>query len=369
MMRYWPLKSGIGMNMNLLDKYLAKQIISIILLVAVALLGIDLFFNLVNELKLVGRGSYSLFTALNYLFLTSPTRLYAMFPWSALIGTLVALGMLANHRELVVMRAASISVQRIAWSVIKAACILTVFVVILGEVVAPIGERIAQNKRSMALSGGQSIQTPYGLWIRNGHEFIHIKLVRANKELGGVTRYRFDSNRKLKEVSFAETAYKEKKGWKLNNVCGTKFTHNRTEKFKIDSILVDNLFDAEILETASVKHPERLSLRALWRTIHQRAKNELNAQNYELAFWSKIFQPFLILIMVFIAVPFVFGPLRQATMGFKILAGILVAYLFHTLNGMFAPLMLVYHVPPFLAVLLPLFAFGGLGFGLLKRVK
>ncbi len=357
------------LNINILDKYIAKQIIGIILLVAVALLSIDLFFNLVNELRVIGRGTYSLERALTYLLLTAPSRFYTSFPWAALIGTLIALGMLANHRELVVMRAASISVYRIAWSVIKGAAILTFFVVLLGEVAAPIAERVAQNTRSLALSGGQSLQTPFGLWIRNDQEFIHIKTVKANGELGGITRYQFDKHRKLKEVSYATSAVKQKEGWRLNQVESTRFNKNQTKTIKAESILLPTLFETEILETATVKHPERLSLRALWLTIHQRAKNELNTQNYELAFWAKIFQPILILIMVFIAVPFVFGPLRSATMGFKILAGILVAYLFHTLNGMFAPLALVYQVPPFFAVLLPLLLFSAVGWGLLKRVK
>lgn len=357
------------MNIAILDKYLAKQIIAIILLVSLALLGIDLFFNLVNELKIIGKGSYTLSDAFAYLALTAPTRLYVMFPWSALIGTLVSLGMLANHRELVVMRTASISVNRIAWSVIKGALILTFFVVLLGEGLAPIGERLAQSKRTLALSGGQSIQTPYGIWIRQGEEFIHIRNVRADGVLVGVTRYQFDSDRKLIEVSTAESAVKEKKRWRLNQIQGTRFDDNKTEVIQTDTQYVDNLLEPEILETAAVKHPERLSLMALWRTIQHRSKNELNANNYELAFWSKIFQPFLIIIMVFIAVPFVFGPLRSSSMGFRILAGIFVAYLFHTLNGMFAPLALVYQVPPLIAVLIPLMIFSGLGFFLIKKVK
>lgn len=357
------------MNIKILDKYLAKQIIGIILMVSLALLGIDLFFSLVTELKAIGKAAYTLPDALIYLVLTAPTRFYVMFPWSALIGTLVALGMLANHRELVVMRCSSISVYRIALAIIKGASLLTFFVVLLGEGIAPIGERIAQNKRTLALSGGQSIQTPFGLWIRNGLLFVHIQTIKANGDLEGVTRYHFDENRKLKNVSVAEKAVKEGDKWRLHHIQGTRFEGNRTEIIKENQEEVQSLLEPEILETATAKHPERLSLFALWRTIEHRSKNELNSKNYELAFWTKIFQPVLILIMVFLAVPFVFGPLRDASMGFRILAGIFVAYLFHTLNGMVAPLALVYQVPPILAVILPLALFSCVGFGLIKRVK
>jgi len=355
--------------MKILDRYIAKQIIAMILIVAVALLGFDLFFTLVHELKVVGKGQYTLASALAFIAFTIPTRLYTMFPWSALIGALISLGALANHSELVVMRTAGVSVLRMTGFVLKAALILAVVAVFLGEGIAPVAERLAQNNRTLALSGGQTIETAFGLWVRQGQEFIHIRAVRANGELLGVTRYQFDSNRQLKEAIYAESAVPEGKGWRLNKVQGTQFTPKKTKAFRDETQFVANLLEVEILETATIKHPERLSLRALYRTIQHRLKNDLNAQTYELAFWTKILQPLVILMMVFLAVPFIFGPLRTVSMGFRIVVGICVAFLFHTLNNLFVPLAVVYQFPPFIAVLCPIIVFSGFGIWLLKRVK
>jgi len=354
-------------SLPILDKYIAKQVILTILVVAVALLGLDIFFNVVNELKVVGRGQYTLKTLFIYLLLSSPTRIYVMFPWAALIGSLISLGSLANHSELVVMRASSLSVLRITWAVIKAALILTVFAVFLGEVLAPASERLAQQKRTFALSGGQTIETAYGLWVRQGQDFIHIQSVRANGELYGITRYQFDETRKLSNVTFANKAIRQGKSWRLEGIQATRFEPNKTVVVKQNEQLVSELLDPRILETAAVKHPEWLSLKALFHTIKHYAKNELNAQNYELAFYKKIFQPLVIILMVVLGVPFVFGPLRTANTGYRVLVGIFVAFLFHTLNGMLAPLALVYQVPPYIAVLLPIILFGSAGFWMLKK--
>lgn len=355
--------------MNILDKYLAKHVILTILVVALALLGFDLFFNLVHELKVVGKGQYTLLTALAYLSLTMPSRMYAMFPWSALIGTLISLGALANHSELVVMRTSAISVTRICWSVIKAALLLTAIVVFLGEGIAPAAERVAQNKRTLALSGGQTIQTAYGLWIRQGHDFIHVQTVRGNGELVGVTRYQFSDDRKLKSAIFAESAKKEGKEWRLSRVQGTEFSHNKTHVFQVEEQILPSLLEPEILQTAMIKHPERLSIPALWRIIQNRLKNGLSSQNYQLALWTKLFQPLVIIMMVILAVPFVFGPLRSGSQGLRVVVGILVAFSFHTLNGLFSPLAIVYQFPPVLAVLLPILIFSVVGFWLLRRVR
>jgi len=358
------------MNIAILDRYIARHVILVILVVALALLGLDIFFSLVNELRALGKGNYTLTTVMSFLALTAPSRLYAIFPWAALLGTLIGMGALANHRELVVMRTATISTFRIIWSVIKGAFILTLLIVILGEGFAPMGERIAHNQRTLALSGGQSIETLYGMWVRQGLDFIHIQTVKANGELIGVTRYQFDSDQQLKEVTVAKTAVKQPDGsWQLNDIRGTRFFANHTRIIQEKTQTIPHLLETEILETAAVKHPEKLSLRALWRTIQHRSKNELNAKVYELAFWNKVFQPLLILLMVFLAMPFVFGPLRSASMGLRILVGIFVVYLFHTLNGLFAPLAVVYQAPPLLAVLTPLCIFGLMGYFLIIRVK
>ncbi len=355
--------------MKILDKYIARQINTFILIVALAFWGFDIFFNLVHELQVVGKGQYTLGVALQYLSLITPSRLYTLFPWAALIGTLISLGALANHSELVVMRTSSVSVARITWSVLKAALILLIVVVFLGEGVAPLTERVAQHIRTLALSDGQSIQTAYGIWVRQGQEFIHVQSTRSDGELLGVTRYQFDDKRKLKEVMFAKRADPVKEGWQLYDVQGTIFLDKKTWVFKEAVKRVHQLVEPQILETAMVKHPERLSLLALWGGIQYRVKNGLSSQQYELALYTKLFQPLVILMMVFLAVPFVFGPLRSVSMGFRIVVGIFVAFLFNTLNSLFAPLAIVYQFPPLLAVLLPIIVFTGVGIFILRRAK
>ena len=98
------------------------------------------------------------------------------------------------------------------------------------------------------------------------------------------------------------------------------------------------MLDPEVLQTSKIKHLECLTLIKLYRVIKSRIAQELNATEYERAFWMKMTQPFAALVMVFLAVPFAFGPLRSASMGLKILIGVLVGFSFHTLNSIFGPL-------------------------------
>lgn len=356
--------------MNLIERYIGIQVIQAILLIALGLLGIDVFFYLINELRFVGKGDYTLLSAFTFVALTIPRKVYIMFPWSALIGTLMALGQLAKHSELVAMRSAGISIRKISVAVLQAALLLTIMIALLGEIVAPYSERIAQQTKTLALSQGQAIQTQFGVWIRHENEFIHIGQVTSAKKLQNITRYVLNEGQEIKEVSFAKTANKlNNDSWLLTDIEGTVFHPDKTEKLALKERHLKDLLDSEILATSGIKHLERLSMRSLWQAIKSRSDNELNTQDYQLAFWTKLIWPFAILVMVFLAIPFAFGPLRSSSMGLKLIVGILVGFGFHTLNQIFAPLTIVVNFPPFLAALTPTVVFFAGGYWMIQRVR
>ena len=114
-----------------------------------------------------------------------------------------------------------------------------------------------------------------------------------------------------------------------------------------------NLLDLHILQASSVKHLERLSISNLYIIIKERITNNLTVIEYKIAFWRKIVQPFSILIMSYLAVPFVLGPLRSCSRGLRLLIGIILGFIFYLLNALFCPLASVIHIPPSIAVMLP----------------
>jgi len=354
--------------MKILDQYIGKQITLSILLVIFALLNVDLFFYLVNELRYVGKGDYTFASALVFIVLTIPRKIYIIFPWAALLGSLLALGALAKSSELVAMRVASVSVKRIAWSALKAGLWLTLVMFICGEIISPKTEIWAQQRKTLALSRGQAIQTEFGTWIRHDNEFIHVGSVKNNSLLQDVTRYDFDEKLQLKAVLHASAAIKKDHDWSLTNIKGTNFNPNGTEVVNADETQVPELLDTEILQASTVKHLERLTIRNLWRLIKVRVEQELNATEYQHAFWLKIAQPFAALVMIFLAVPFAFGPLRSSSLGLKILVGVIVGFTFHTINSIFGPLTEIMGLSPMLAAMIPSLIFFGFGSWMVSKI-
>jgi len=58
--------------------------------------------------------------------------------------------------------------------------------------------------------------------------------------------------------------------------------------------------------------------------------------------------------LVLVAVSFIFGPLRDGTLGFRIFAGVLVGIAFRTSQDLLGPASLVFGFAPVYAALLPL---------------
>jgi len=72
-------------------------------------------------------------------------------------------------------------------------------------------------------------------------------------------------------------------------------------------------------------------------------------------------------VLIWLAIPFVFGPLRSAGLGVRVLAGVFIGFVFYTLNQFFGPLSMMYQMPPFAAALFPIILFAMVAYWLQRR--
>lgn len=101
--------------MKILDRYIGMTVASHILVVMLVFLALFGFAGFVTEMDAIGKGKYGLTQAAQYVLLTLPSLAYQLFPPVALIGSIVGLGTLASSSELIVIRAAGVSLARIIY--------------------------------------------------------------------------------------------------------------------------------------------------------------------------------------------------------------------------------------------------------------
>ena len=283
-----------------------------------------------------------------------------------LVEALPGLGALAGSSELVVMRAAGVSVRRIVWMALKPALVITLAGVVVAEYIAPRTQQIAESVRAVALAGDRPVISRYGLWHREGDTFMHFAAVQPNGVLLGVTLYEFDAGGSLDKAVRAGRATYQDRDWVLEDIRETVFHADRTER----RVQPHRRWEADLspqLLNILVLDPVDLSISGLWRYTQYLGGQGLNNADYRLAFWNKVLQPLTIVSLVLVAISFVFGPLRQVTMGFRIFIGVLVGVAFRTLQDMLGPASLVYDFAPIYAALIPILIASTVGMVLLQR--
>ena len=353
--------------MKILNQYIGTAVIGGTLLVLSVLLALFSFVGFVGELEEVGKGSYQLLQAGEFILLSLPRFAYELFPVSALLGSMLGLGILATNNELIVMRAAGVSLLQIVVSVMKAGLILMILAGLLGEVVAPKTEQYAQDLRSKALAQQAAFKTKNGFWTRDGLRFINVRAILPGGELSRINIYEFDDQRRLRVATSARSATYQDNEWVLEDVHRSDINENQVTTRQLPTMITSFLMNHDVLEVITIK-PQSLSAWGLYKYVNYLHDNELSAAGYEMVLWSKVILPFSTGVMVFLSIPFVFGSLRTVGIGQRILVGTLVGIGFYIFNQMFNYVGLVYEVNPAITAILPTILFFVLAMRMIRRV-
>lgn len=350
-----------------LSRHIGSTIFVAIGVALLVLVGLDVVAAIIDEAGDIRR-NYHFADALIYVGTKLPSTIYEYIPFSSLIGCLFGLGMLASSSEVVVMRASGISLLRIVYFVLKPVMLFILLAMAIGEYFSPYLDQLADGRREYLRKGESALDSSSGLWNREGSEFMHFNAVFPGGVLFGVSRFQFGEDRSLQEASFSSRAtYNASENyWIEENVSITRFEKDRTQAEKKVTRRWDSELTPEVL-TVNILPPEALSIRSLYQYIEFLDQQNTDNQTYKLAFWTKVLQPLVIIGLVLLGISFVFGPLRESTMGFRIFIGVVVGVGFRIIQDMLGPFSIVFGFPPVLAVLLPVFFCLSVGLYLLRR--
>lgn len=354
--------------MILLNRYIGRAVITNTLLTVVVLVIVSSFFVLVDELDDVGDGAYSTGHALLYTALGIPQQLHEFLPVATLIGSLLGLGGLARNNELTAARASGVSVRQILLAALRAGLLIMVFSFVMSEWVAPPAERYAQQLRAYALQGNLAVRTDGGYWARDGKNFVNVREVLPDKGLRGVEIYEFDDDKRLTLASFADRAQFRGDHWVLRDVEQTRFHREGTQVQNVEEVRWQSVLNPQVLEVLA-ERPENLTLWGLYQYIRYLDANGLDASTYRLGFWHKVLRPVELLVMLVLAIPFVFGSQRNVSVGQGVLVGTLLGVAYWLLGNALGQIGLVYGLNMAISVGFPPLLFFALAIWLYRRVR
>ncbi|MGS0674331.1 LPS export ABC transporter permease LptG [Shewanella sp. 30m-9] len=349
--------------MKILDIYIARVLISTSSLALLVLTGLSGIIKWVDQLRLVGRGTYTMMDAGVYVLFLIPRDIELFFPMAVLLGALIGMGMLASNSELVVMQSSGLSRLQITMSAMKTAIPLMIIVMMLTEWVAPVAELRAKEIKRTNISGGSLIDSNRGIWAKDGDLFVNIAGVVDSDSLRNITLYEFDDTTNLTSTVHADSAEYKKNYWQLYDVRRTTINNNQVVLTNLEEDKWISSLTPEKLSVVSVK-PESLSIEGLLDYLDYLKSNNQASERYELALWRKLLQPVTVAVMMLVALSFVFGPLRTVTMGARVLLGVVAGFSFYICSEIFGPLSIVYGLPAFISAAMPalIFSIGALYF-------
>lgn len=381
-------------NLKVLSRYVKLNALLAIVGAVVGLWALQLVFSYLSELDSLD-DSYTMGQAIKYIFYRSPYFLEQFIPTGALLGAVVGLGLLANKSELVVMRAAGVSVYRIVSWVLQPALIFVLLALAINQFVLPASNQLAKeindsDSRSLVTSvrGYWTVQPRFGSSENgdakpDGSDILYIDYADVQGNIGEVKRWHLDNSGNLQTAVHADDGQyigrepldsadskpseQYRYEWQLNNM--TKLTINQgfdSSQAIAPSDTLSLPFAPESVYLLTRK-AEDLSLTQLYEHRQFMRQQGQRSLSHELAFWQKLLSPLSILSLVIVACSFVFGSLRTHSLGLRIVVALLFGLLFSYVQDLVGFVSLATGFSPLLMVLLPIIGSAILGGYLLKR--
>ena len=342
--------------MKIRDRYIAKTLLMYSLVVMLVWLCIYSFFNFLSELNSVGTSNYTILDAIKFIVLRIPEVAYNQASPVILLGCLLGMGHLASTGQLLIFRVSGLSVLRTVWIAVKNAIIFIFLLILIGEFFAPALSKYAEGLRLSALGQASLSGDRDGFWIRDGDNFINVQNNVDGSLLSGITIFEVGKFNQIIRIIKSEGANFD--GQLLNlNETDIYSIESSNEFEKIDLKERKNYsksvaFDQDLIASLE-KEPKDLSTYTLINQIQYLTDNKLRAEVFELELYNRLVRPISLIAMILLAMLFIFGSNRDATLGRKIFFGVAIGLSFELVSRIGGAIALTYDLSPFLSSFAP----------------
>ena len=336
---------------SLLDLYVARQYLRIFLLGVVGLLGIFYISTFMEFAERLFRGSATTGMLLRYLYFSTPQYVYYVIPMSALLATLVTIGLMTKNSELIVMRACGVSLYRTSVPLLIFAMAASVALFTLQQEMLPETNREAK-RLELALRGLAS-QTPgllnrhwisatdggiyhYDTFDPHGNRFTHLFSYRIASDA-----WQLDSLTYAKEVTPAQPQSSDVSAFAWHGRQGWTRTFGVTKRGGGTAVKYQPFADKELpleppiyFKTENLD-PEWMTYGQLKRYVSQLRSSGLNAVPNMVELQRKVSFPLVTIVMTLLAVPFAVTTGRRGAL-YGIGVGIVLAIVYWITLSVFA---------------------------------
>lgn len=327
--------------MKTFRKMLYRDIAVTVGSVTLAFLALFFFFDLVDEFRWIGTGTYEVKHAMMSVALSIPGHVYELLPITVLIGTIFVMARMAQNSEFTILRTSGLSPWQALGSLLSIGVAFVMLTFAIGDYVAPASDQASQLIRAQRF--GQLSTGRTGAWLRekreDGMAAINVRSISPDGELQRVRVFSFDNEGRIQKQLIAAAGSFGDGAWKLHHIQemhyfiqDEKNAHVKTrnvEEMDWPTTVTRNMVAAAVLK------PDQMSTFDLFRYVSHLEANGQTSQRYEIELWRKVFYPISCLVMVVLALPFAYLHFRSGGIAGYVFGGVMAGISFFLLNNVF----------------------------------
>lgn len=289
----------------LIARYLQREFLRIFLLALVLFVLIYLLADFFDRFDSVLRHGPSFGAIVQTFVLKLPMVVTQVAPVAVLTASLIGVGMLARHREIVALRACGVSRWQVLAPLLLLGCVLTAASIAWNETVVPAAARRWHSVWNADIKGKKTASVFAGreVWYRGDAGLYNFQRVRLGRRtLLGVTIHQLDEDFTPHRIITAKQAVWTGAEWRFEGATttvidseGPQVTLGVPQGFRLPETLADfRVVDIE---------PEALSFRMLQAQIRLLAARGIDTSESWVDLYLKLALPAGILVMILIGVP------------------------------------------------------------------
>jgi lipopolysaccharide export system permease protein len=312
-------------SLSIVSAYLRWEFLRFFFLSLALFLVLALLVDFFDRLDYLVKYKADAFTICQYFLFKLPLLVTQTAPVAALTASLISLGLLSRHREILALKACGVSLWQIARPLLFSAAFLSMTTWAWSEVVVPYSYRQSRyiNTVKIKKKSPKLLLHENGFWYHGDDVFYHIDHFDSrNNILSGITIYILANSLQVSSVVEASRATWQDGQWHLENWQEHSFSPDRTLPTRTANVLLKETPDDFALVDMEA---EEFSSQQLQAYIADLQKKGLDTTAYQVDLRLKGAVPVAILAMTLLGIALAVPGATQlplaTAMGFALVTG------------------------------------------------
>jgi lipopolysaccharide export system permease protein len=330
--------------------YIVREYTKIFFITLITFLGLFAIINYFEKMEMLSRYQASFADSIEYIVLRLPSIAIEVIPFSALLSSLVLLGMMKNKNELTALRCSGAGISHMLIPLAFVGVMLSILEFYLNENIVPLSNRRVKFIERVKIKKENPFQSLQNneIWFRDESSFYRIDLYLPEKMVAnGIIIFTFDENfNLLKRVDAKEISWVQKKWLAKEKVTRIFYENKSTYSYEKEGII--NLpYTPDELKNEEVK-PDEMNFYQLRKYLKKMKFYGHHLPAYSTDLYYKISFPLGVLIVTLIGIPISLRRSGRQGMGANILIALTLGFLYWLIgalsriaggNGILSPLL------------------------------